>query len=57
MKFTVRSPKDGDTRIRKYFAIFPAKIGDELRWFEMLTVQQKYIWSWYEGWWYNKNFI
>ena len=35
--------KDGDTKIKKFFAIFPIKIDDETRWLEIVKVQYKFI--------------
>ena len=48
MRFTLEykpKPKEthkiGDTIRKKYFAIFPVKIGKEFRWLEMVYVEKK----------------
>lgn len=33
----------GDTRICRYFAFIPVQIGDDKRWLEVITVQEKYL--------------
>ena len=35
-------PKNGDTKIKKKFAILPIKINDEIRWLEWVTVKYQY---------------
>ena len=54
MKLTLpRRPVHGQTRQRKWFAIFPVKIGRHIRWLETVHVKQVYhdtgkVWN--EGW-------
>jgi len=50
-------PKDGDTRIVTRFLLFPYRLNDETRWLETVRVKQQYTWSWYEGWWYGKEWV
>ena len=46
-----------EQRVRKYFAIFPIRIENEIRWFETI----EYVQEWYAPnhcWgWYNIKFI
>lgn len=35
-------PITGETRVRRWFALFPVKAGDEVRWLEFVTVHQSY---------------
>lgn len=44
MRFTDWSfAKEGETRTQTWFAIWPVKIGNEIRWLERVTVEWKYI--------------
>lgn len=60
MRFKLQpEPLLNDERIIKKFAIFPIKIGYEIRWLEMVTIKQRYIYSCsYSGYyWDNICFI
>lgn len=35
-------PSPGDTKVVNYFAVFPVRIGNETRWFERVSIEQKY---------------
>lgn len=35
-------PKANSFRVRSWFAIFPVKIGQEIRWLETVSVRQRY---------------
>jgi hypothetical protein len=44
MKWLDRSPKEGDTRLKRRFALFPTNIGNNvIIWLEFYYVQQRYI--------------
>lgn len=47
-------PKDGDTRVRTFFAIFPVRCNNEIRWLEMVSVSEKFS---NHGYWIYMNFI
>ena len=44
------TPKNGDTKIVKKFALFPIRIKDEVRWLEICKIEMVY---WY---YYKENF-
>jgi len=51
-------------RIRTFFAFFPVCIGDECRWLEKVTVEQRYIESYvspdalfFSAYWENVKFL
>lgn len=52
-------PLPCDERIIKKFAIFPIKIGYEIRWLEMVTIKQRYVFyrSYSDCYWNNICFI
>lgn len=42
MRWThVKRPRKGDTRRRRVFLWWPLKLGREIRWFEMATVEER----------------
>jgi len=43
MRRMLKTPKDGDIRIKTSFLFFPKVIEKELRWMEKSPRQQKYI--------------
>lgn len=43
-------------RIIKRFALFPIKIGLEIRWFETCYIRQRYWSSWHETGWEDLDF-
>ncbi len=45
-----REPRDGDTRVRRGFLLFPKTISGETRWLEWARWQERYEAS-YESWW------
>lgn len=53
--------KEGDTRIKPWFAFFPVEIGNEVRWFERVYVKQVYTKSIYGGrvvfYWADVEFV
>lgn len=51
MRWKVR--KYGDRRIYTWFAFLPVNIGGEVRWLELVTVEQKYLFSH----WSNEEFV
>jgi hypothetical protein len=57
MRKRVYIPKDGDTRKRSGYLVFPKRIDDELRWLEYAEWEEKYTWCWYEGWWYSNKWL
>ena len=64
---TKPTEKYGDKRIITKFLLFPMRIGDESRWFEIATIQQELIkvrravpqttYQYDTGRWINKEFI
>lgn len=51
------SPREGDVRVKKWFAFLPAKAGEEYRWLETVTVEQKYYIGCGSNYWRNLRFI
>ena len=50
-------PEDGDRRVRQFFAIFPVRIGLEVRWLERVRVRQVFN-RWQDcACWGNKCFV
>lgn len=49
-------PKDGDVRILPVFALIPIAIGDEVRWFEMCYIKQRFHSDFLEDYWTNITF-
>jgi hypothetical protein len=55
-----QEPKEGDTRVREWFALLPVEISSEVRWFERVSVKQVYVKSTYMGvafYWHNVAFV
>jgi hypothetical protein len=50
MRFDVRIW--GERRVKRFFALFPVRTGYEIRWLEIVTVEQVY-----RDRWYNERFI
>ncbi len=56
-------PKEGDTRVVKYFALLPVEIDDEMRWLESVEIKQKFTAYYHgmdDGWslsWQNVKFL
>jgi hypothetical protein len=42
MKWTVKEPKHGDTRIIRRFLFVPRQIGEEVRWLCFVNILQRY---------------
>ena len=63
MRWIKPKPKNGDTKIKKKFAILPIKIKDETRWLEWVTVLYQYhTFKWFskdyaESGWFPEEFI
>ena len=60
MKFTIpKRPFHGKTRQRKWFAIFPVRIGRHIRWMETVHVKQVYqgIGTLWNAGWRNDMFL
>jgi len=53
--------QEGDSRIKSWFAIVPVEIGNEVRWFERVSVKQVYNKSIYGGrvvfYWADVEFV
>ena len=65
MKTIKNIPQDGDRKIKTFFALFPVSVRVnknkkeywETRWMQKVTVQYKYVFSWYECWWIVEKFV
>jgi hypothetical protein len=53
MRFEITYPKHKEVRRRRFFAFLPVRIHNEIRWLEMVTVEQMY----WECEWENCKFI
>lgn len=42
MKYYTKRVNIGDTRVKSFFAVLPVKVGKENRWWERVTVLQRY---------------
>ena len=50
--------EEGDTKVRKFFALLPIVINNEARWLEWVRVRYRLHYNWAEGWsWRRERFI
>ena len=52
-----KNPKDGDTRMKTWFAWFPVQIGIWGRWLETVTCEQTYQVFRHAARWSNEAFV
>ena len=45
MRWIVKKPEHWDTKIKRKFALFPIRIGDEVRWLEWVTIRYRFIYA------------
>jgi hypothetical protein len=57
MRFYSKYPKNGEKRIRTFFAFFPVSCGEETRWLEHVCIEQSYWSGWGDAGWSNVRFI
>lgn len=57
MRWTVEEPKHGDIKVKRFFAVFPVKIGNEIRWLEFVTVEFIYEDNLVENYWVMNRFL
>lgn len=60
MRFNVKRYKDGQTRVKTFFAWLPVYTEDgEVRWLEKVSVKQKFNYDWLDGqhWFSNIKFL
>lgn len=50
-----RKPNDGDTKIKRKFALFPICLNREVRWLEWVTIE--YVYHEWENDWYMARFV
>lgn len=61
MRWKTKVYRDGDKRVRKFFAFFPVCVWGrteaETRWLQRVTVLEKFVVSWSDSYWITLKFI
>ena len=52
-----RAKIEGNERVRTFFAFFPVRVGDETRWFEKVTIREKFYCDEDSAWWRAEEFM
>jgi hypothetical protein len=60
MRWTVRNPQYGDTRVREWFALWPVVVGypnTEWRWLERVRVREEFMCGRVADFWVRRAFV
>lgn len=58
MRWIIDKDNLEDTREVEFFAIFPYRVGNEIRWWEKVKIKQSYVANYYSGnYWKDIEFI